>query len=70
MDELKQVQERVKELESKYFLIDGIVKAAELVLAKQNPNPVMVDKGLPFEEWKLYIAIEEYKKLNLPLPHR
>ena len=56
------LQARIDELERKYFLIQGIVKAAKEVLAKQNPNPYMVDKGLPWEEWKLYVAIELYEE--------
>lgn len=61
-DLVKHLKSRIKELESRYFLLDGIVKSAKEVLAKQNPQPHMHDKGLAFEERKLYIAIEEYEK--------
>jgi len=63
MSEIEELRKRVQELEKWYFLIGGIVKAAKQVLAKQNPQPLMVDKGLAFEEWKLYVAIEEYEKI-------
>ena len=60
-----QLEQRIKELEQHFFLINGIVKAGKEVLAKQKPNPLMVDKGLAWEEWKLYTAIELYEKLML-----
>jgi hypothetical protein len=63
MSEIETLRERVAEMEKWYFLVSGIVKAAKQVLAKQNPKPLMVDKGLAFEEWKLYIAIEEYERV-------
>lgn len=63
MSNTQKLKARIKELEDWYFLVDGIVRCAKEVLEKQHPQPLMANRGLPYEEWKLYVAIENYDRL-------